>query len=61
MKNGSFFPRSILISGGLIFGIVAGMQAAMALTGLEFGSAVALGAALLIALILTLAAAPGTR
>ena len=59
MKSGSSLSRNILISGGLIFGIVAALQAAMALTGVDVGPLLALGAALLIALVLALVPGSG--
>jgi hypothetical protein len=61
MKKGSSLPRDILISGGLIAGIIAALQAAMIFAGLEVGPGIALGAAGLIALILVLAASSAAR
>ena len=59
MKTGSSLSRDALISGALILAIVAALQGAMALTGFDVGPLIALGAALLIALVLTLV--PGGR
>lgn len=56
MKAGSSLSRDALISGGVIFAIVAALQITMAVTGLDVGPLMALGAAMLIALVLMLVA-----
>jgi hypothetical protein len=54
MKSRSSLARDAIILGALISAIVAALQALMAMTDVDVGPLVAMGAAVLIALILTL-------
>ncbi len=61
MKNRLSLTREMMVTGGLIAAIITALQARTAITGTETGPVLAMAAAVLIALILTLVASAAAR